>query len=73
MIRNLDINTLVAQAEVAYVAAVQAIHDANPIPSSFGDIRYPTAALPPMHKEAFRAFATELNAQLRALGVLVDD
>lgn len=72
MIRNLDIDNLVAAAEEAYVAQVQAVHDANPIPPAFTGISYPTAAMPRMHKEAFRAFAIELNTQLRDLGVLVD-
>jgi hypothetical protein len=49
------------------------VHDANPIPPAFTGVSYPTAAMPLMHKEAFKAFAIELNTQLRALGVLVDD
>ena len=73
MIRNLDIDNLVAAAEEAYVAGVQGVYDSNPIPPTFTGISYPAAAMPLMHKEAFKAFATELNTQLRALGVLVDD
>lgn len=73
MIRNLNVTELVNKAEAAYVAVVQGVYDSNPIPGSITGVSYPAAAMPLMNKEAFKAFATELNTQLRALGVLVDD
>lgn len=72
MIRNLNVTELVNKTEAAYVAAVGDVYSANPIPPELG-ISYPPAAMPFVMKESFKAFAIELNTQLRALGVLVDD